>query len=960
MHLGTSTVPLTQFIGREREIVVVQEQLAATRLLTLVGAGGTGKTRLAAAVAARWAAERRQPVRWVELTPLQEPDLLAAFLLTAVDAEPGTMDPLPALIKHLRGTPQVLVMDNCEHIVEPTARLVDELLRSCPDLCVLATSREALGVGGERSWRVPGLSLPAEEDDPATVRESEAVRLFVDRAGSARASFRLTTANAGAVARICRRLDGLPLAIELAAARIASLTPEQLDERLHDVLRSAAPAARTGPDRHRTLRDAINWSYRLLDASERLLLRRLSAFAGDFALEEVEAVCEGESLDRSDVLEVLASLVNKSLVMMREEGASARYHLLEAIRQFAEEELTDSGELPIVCGRHARTFAALVEEAAPHLITAARPRWLSAVNREMDNLRLALACAEHHHRDAFVRLAGQLGWYWYSSGQWSEGRRWLERALAVPVTECDPADRAAVLLGAGVLASLQADVAAAVPWLEESAARFAATGDRRGEAYALAYLGVAHGQGGDEAAREPLERSLAWFRSSGDPYGLRLSLVVFSTFNLVRGAVEVARAQAEEATAVARDFGLDRELAIALQVHATALLATEDLQGAATVLRESLAALRRDPSTFWIARGLQLLGVVLCRQGDARRGVTLLGAAEVRRESLGASLLAHDRDRLAPVLAAARAALGHEEFELTWTGGRTRSTEENLDAAVTTPNAAAPRSADPASIATAAAEPTALRVRALGRVEVRRDGELISSSAWRFARPRELFLYLLAHPEGRSREQIGLTFWPEASTAQVRNSFHVAIHHVRKALGRADLITFDAGRYRIAWEVGVWFDARAFREVVHPIVRAQRSPRAKPLSDGELVGLGDALALYRGDLLAEEGAGDWHLEERESLRRLFLEGATLAGLRHLEAASFGDATSAFERALAVDGLHEPAHRGLMLALARAGDRVGALRQFERLSLALRRELDAEPDPETVELHAQLKGQRHPK
>ncbi|MFL5619275.1 MAG: BTAD domain-containing putative transcriptional regulator [Gemmatimonadaceae bacterium] len=948
--LAAVPASLSAFIGRDHAIAAILRLLDETRLLTLTGAGGSGKTRLASEVARRSATSYPDGVIWVELAPLQDAALLTETVLAAIGVEQGSRAALTVLLDVLRDRNALLVLDNCEHLVGAAAALVETLLLAAPGLRVLATSREPLGIGGEQAWLVPGLTLPGADAAPAAVADAESVQLFVDRARSASATFRITPANAPAIARIARRLDGLPLAIELAAARVRSLTPEQLAERLDDVFNLLTSGARTAVARHRTLRGAIDWSYRLLDARERLLLQRLSVFAGDVAIEQIEAVCSGDGLDQPDILDTVAALVDKSLVVVREADGMARYQLLETIRQFAHEKLTESGEATTLAARHARAYVALVDEAAPHFITRERPSWVARVQRELDNVRIALATTRERDPAVHVRLAGKLGWFWYSSGLWTEGRRWSEGAIA---SGGGSAERAAVLLGVGVIASLQADSQAAVAWLRESAAISGEIGDHSTESYALAYVGVAYAVSGDDA-QEPTERALAWFEGAGDLYGLRLAHVVLSTHFLLRGDLAAARRHAESGARIARAFGLDRELAIALQVYGLVVLTAGDLSQAGTLFREAIAALRQDPSTFWIARALELLGIVSCRLGDPRRGVLFLGAADACRASIGAAQFEHDRRRLDPVILDARETLGGEEFARTWTDGRTRALTESLATAVEplAPTVDVTESAS-ATISERVAAP-ALEVHALGSLVILRDGVRLSDAAWRYARPRELLLYLLTHPEGCTREQIGLVFWPDSSAAQVKNSFHVTLHHLRKALGAADLIAFDDDRYRVRWELDVRFDARELADVMRPAIRAVKGARAGADVAEPLGRIWRATESYRGDFLQDEDAGDWHLETRDHLRRLYADGLLLIG-EHLERAEdHAGAAEIYRRIIAVDELSEEAHRRLMQCLARSGDRAEALRQYERLAGMLRKDLEAEPEGETRALFDRLR------
>src|SRR5881296_2493179 len=356
---------LTSFIGRERETAAVQELLQSTRLLTLTGAGGSGKTRLALEVASRLGAGGRYPdgIAWVELAPLANPELVPHHVADALGVRrDGIRAAGDALLEALRDWKALLVLDNCEHLVEACARLAETLLRGCPRLSIMATSREPLGIGGERAWLVPALALPAVEAGKpvtrATAAASEAIRLFVERTQAVRPSFELRDDNVAAIAHICRRLDGLPLAIELAAARARVLDPQQIAARPDDVFGLLSAGSRTAAPRQRTLRGTIEWSHALLTEPERMLFRRLAIFAGGFTIEAAETVAVGGTIAAADVLDLLSGLVDKSLVSLETEALEARYRMLETMRQFAREQLEQAGEAAELGRRHALFFLA--------------------------------------------------------------------------------------------------------------------------------------------------------------------------------------------------------------------------------------------------------------------------------------------------------------------------------------------------------------------------------------------------------------------------------------------------------------------------------------------------------------------------------------------------------------------------------------------------------------------------
>ncbi|HEX5829987.1 MAG TPA: hypothetical protein VFY16_03330, partial [Gemmatimonadaceae bacterium] len=342
-------VHLTRFVGRDRELDDLARLLAATRLLTLTGTGGSGKTRLAGETARR-VAPAFSRIAWADLAPLPDPQLLPQQVAAALHVpERPEASPLALLVGVVGGERALLVLDNCEHLVDACAELANTLLRACPRLTILATSREALGVASETAWLVPPLAC------------AEAVQLFVDRAQAALPSFSPASDDDATIAEICRRLDGIPLAIELAAARVRVLSPEQIASRLDDAFRLLTAGSRTALPRHRTLRATMEWSFALLGAREQVLLRRLAVFAGGFSLDAAEAICAGGPLEADDILDGVAALVDKSLVTMEPGDGEARYRLLETVRQYGAERLTESGEREALEECHARHFLALIE-----------------------------------------------------------------------------------------------------------------------------------------------------------------------------------------------------------------------------------------------------------------------------------------------------------------------------------------------------------------------------------------------------------------------------------------------------------------------------------------------------------------------------------------------------------------------------------------------------------------------
>ena len=949
---------LTSFVGRERELATLRERLATTRLLTLTGAGGSGKTRLALEIAQRESDAFDGDLTWAELAPVATGSLVALTVLAALglSEQPGR-SATDTLIGALRDRRALLVLDNCEHVVDASAVLADALLRACPRLRILATSREALGVGGETAWLVPPLSLPATADPAA----SEAITLFVERARAVVPTFAVGPSNAELVARICRRLDGLPLALELAAARLRALSLERIVDRLDDRFRLLTTGNRAALPRQQTLRATIDWSYDLLSDRERLLLERLAVFAGSFPFEAAESVCAGSDVAKDDVLDLVAGLVEKSLVTLVDAEDEVRYRLLETVREYGLEALVRRGDAQEFRGRHARYYASVAADAEPHLVSSRRKEWTAHLQLDVDNLREALSWSAEADPLLHLRIAGALCWFWYSSGLWTEGRRWLDAALSLPAAKDPTRERASALFAAGALAALQGQPATARPWLDECAALARSFSDERLEAYALNYVAMTYGQEGDARCVTAANFALEWSRRTGDLYAHRLALLILGTYYARIGELERARALMERGVEVARAFGAERELGIALNCLGATLSEQGELTRAAEVLLESLEAFRVDPQYMLVARSLELLGGIARRSGAVEDAAVLLGAGDAIRRSIASTPFKVDGEWIARHVAEGRAAIGTARFDRAMATGAGMSFTQAIDFALsrpatspTSPTAPGPRFTGEYAIPSpaGAAAPSALRVRALGGLAIERDGAPLPDTAWSYAKPRELLLFLLCHPEGRTREQVGLAMWPDASAGQLRNNFHVTVHHLRRVLGGPQWVRLEQGRYRVAPDRPVDFDARTFESAAAGALRLAR--RGDPAIDE----LRAALALYGGEFLDGEPVGDWHLELRDRLQRLHADALLALGDALLRADAPADAEPVLERLVRAEPLNEAAHRALIVCRARRGDQAGALRQYQQLTRVLGTELGARPAAESAALYYRLRqGER---
>ena len=619
---------LSSFIGREHTQARVHTLLVSHRLVTLVGAGGVGKTRLALAVAEGILDGYPDGVWLVELAPLADPMLVpgAAAQALRLHEEPGR-PVLEALCGHCNGKRMLLVLDNCEHLLPACTALAGALLRAAPELRILATSREALGIAGERHYRVPSLSVPDPQHlpSPELAGSYEAVRLFVARAQERRDTFALSSTNARAVAEICARLDGIPLAIELAAARVSALGVEELASRLDDRFRLLTGGARDALPRQRTLRATLDWSYDLLTAQEQLVLDRLSVCAAGCTLAAAEVVCAGEGVEGVEVLDLLGALVGKSLVQAEErDGGEVRHGLLETVRQYGQQRLAASGRAGAVRDRHLAHFLALAEEAEPALKGADQATWLDRLEAEHDNLRAALGWAqEAGATEVGLRLAGALWRFWLMRGHFHEGRTWLEGALA-GAEGAAPNVRAEALQGAGVLAAEQGDYGRAAASFTGSLALRREMGDRRGSARTLSNLGiVAYEQGEYGRAAALHEEALALCRELGDKRGLALALGNLGLVVLEQGEYERAVALQEESLALDRELGDTHSIGVALCNLGWAVLEQGEYGRAAALFTESLALCRELGNTYGSATALSNLGLVALEQGEYGRATAL-------------------------------------------------------------------------------------------------------------------------------------------------------------------------------------------------------------------------------------------------------------------------------------------------------------------------------------------------
>lgn len=724
--------PLTTFVGRMHEAEQVRGLLAIHRLVTLTGSGGVGKTALALRVASDLLPTFADGAWFVDLGVVADEALVIQTIATTLGVRETSDRPLfQALSDHLaRGHP-LLVLDNCEHLTERAGQLAQDLLRAAPRLHILATGRQPLGIPGEAVWRVPPLTVPpgalqyalsADSPEPslaAALGQYESIQLFVARGQAVLPTFTLTDANARPIGLICRRLDGIPLAIELAAAHVRTLTPQQIALRLDDALDLLGrPTAAQSP-RHRTLEATITWSHDLLSQQERVLFRRLGVFVGSFTLEAAEAVCTGHGIAPQAVLVLLAGLQDKSVLESEVTPAEVRFRLHEVIRQYALGRLADVGETAHVRARHLDYYARLVAEAGPQLTAHTQAAWLDRLEAEHDNLRAALGHSQStdQYREVGLRTIGGLARFWATRGYFSEGRHWARTLLAVPMQDVATPGRlagltaaaylayyqgdyaeardlydqaltaaqtlgdkgavAAITRGQGTIAYAQGEYTAALNNYELSLATCRAIGDRWGEATARANLGLAAWQHGDPAkARDHLITCLDLRRELGDETGIAYVLNILGDIAWSEGKVVEAHSLNEESLVIRRRLGDKWGIAYSLDSLGLIARSQRDRPRARACFAECLALFDELGSQRATADTLDHLAGLLADEENPQIAAQLMAVATARRERLAAVLPPSERATYDEQLTRIRGQLGDEGFRAAWTLGRAASFDQ--------------------------------------------------------------------------------------------------------------------------------------------------------------------------------------------------------------------------------------------------------------------------------------------
>lgn len=715
LEAAPSNLPqqVTSFIGRERELAQVRELLGRARLLSLVGPGGIGKTRLSLQVGADLSDAFPDGIWFVEFAAIVDPALVPKVVAQVLGLQEDADTPVTqALCAHLASRRTLVILDNCEHLLHACAVLADALLRSAPDIRILASSREPLNIAGEQAYPMPALELPDAASSPEEAARSDAGRLFAERARSRQPMFTLTDRNVKAVAQICMRLDGIPLALELAAARVGVLPVETIAERLNDRFRLLTGGNRASLPRQQTLRALIDWSYDLLDERERTLFARLSVFAGGWTLAAAERIGADDKLAPELVLDLLAALAQKSLVAPGDGGA--RFRMLETIRDYARDRLQETNDQAAVRARHCECFVALAEEAEPHLEGGPeQPAWLARLELEHDNLRAALAKSLEDQGDveSGLRLCGALYRFWAHRGHAHEGREWCAAALARSAARPDTTSHLKALHASGTLAWRLGDIMAARSQLQEALELSRHLGDRLREGRILNNLGgVAIHQADNHAAQSFLEQAVAIHRAMGNRAMEARVLNNVAALAINRGRFAEADAPLERALASSRELGNCMEEATALShlgflaqergefgraqsLHEHALatarafgvrefeveeirhlgevaLAMGDRKTARERFRNALATATEIGNQHEIVQCLEAVTALLVETARHEQAAQLCGAADALRAIIATPRSRSVQEKHASTLARCREALGDEAARAAFADGR--------------------------------------------------------------------------------------------------------------------------------------------------------------------------------------------------------------------------------------------------------------------------------------------------
>ncbi|RYE41020.1 MAG: tetratricopeptide repeat protein [Hyphomicrobiales bacterium] len=626
---------LTSFVDRRAELAEAKNMLATSRIVTLTGIGGVGKTRLAVRVATKMKRDFPDGVFLVELGELRDQSLLVSVVAGAVGLRDGSgRPPLDVLVKFLAGRDVLLLLDNCEQVVDAVAKVVEALLRACPRLRILATSREPINIGGEAVLPVPPLAVPDLEETPGAIHRNDAVTLFVERGAAAVPGFELTEDTKVTIARICQRLEGLPLPIELAAARLRAMSSEQILQRLSDRYALLTRGSRDAPSRQQTLRMCIDWSHDLCAPQEQRVWALLSVFAGSFELEAAEEVCRNRQ-GTEDLLDTVSSLVDKSILTREDSGATVRFRMLETVRDYGREKAQETGDYLELLQRHRDWYERLALESEADWISSRQLDWITKIGRDLPNLRQALEFCLSDDVEGGLRIAGALLPFWHSQGLFSEGRRWLDRLLTSAPGQVTP-DRSKALYAGSLMAGLQGDLPAVAALVDEGIALTAQTSDPIAHAhidFAAGYLALFGGKMSDACLH--FEKAVQVYETRGAlPFQVSARGSLGLTYALLNDAEQAIECY-ERVLALTEDRGESLYRAYTLWALAIAVWRQGDRVRADRLLGQALEESRRINDRLSVSVCLQALAWIAAEEEKPQRAALLMGAAEELSRSVG-------------------------------------------------------------------------------------------------------------------------------------------------------------------------------------------------------------------------------------------------------------------------------------------------------------------------------------
>jgi non-specific serine/threonine protein kinase len=975
--------------------------LSQYRLVTLTGPGGCGKTSLALRLASIVGAAFADGVWVVELAQLSDPDQIPEAVYNALRAGPAERDRIGSLsaqeqvVSALRQRSVLLLLDNCEHLISACADLVEALLQSCPRVRILATSREALKCQGEAEWLIPPLDLPPRAllrfpapSAIARIQSYAAVELFIERAHAAAATIDLTGANAALVARICYRLDGLPLAIELAARYVKVLSLHEIEDGIAHSVGFLTSAHRTAPARHQTMSATIDWSYRLISHAEQRAFRQLSALAGEFGTQLAAAVCD---VPHERMFDLLLGLVDASLVQVVRQEDKVRYRLLETVKQYGTTQLVSAGEHAATCERYAQWAENFVAVAGSRPECDNPRLLLDSFGLEYEHIRAALCWMQSQGRvTQALRLAVQLLPFWRQRGAITEGRRWLEALLtqrnstdtspilaaafnglgvlamwqgdlehahgchetALEILHCGQRDTfvrtmtAMTLFRLGFLADKYGDDAVATQYLEQSLSLYREIADTAGEHMVRSRLGLVYSHRGDyKRARAYLEESLTFYRAQRAHGSVASILLNLGIISLERGWLRRATSLLEESLQLNELVGDRFASLFSLTYLGITLLQSDEVACAEQRLRQALDLANWDGSPEILVRMLDSMAMVAARRSDFARAALLWGGAAAARSTHHVTYRRAEKRRYDRALLSAQLSAKPHEFHSAWQEGASLSLEATLVRASKPLHQSVQIECQnhPGEIVASRDPKLNLRIKAFGSVQFWRGERELVIADFVYTKAQELLLYLLSSPP-RTREQICLALWPDADQAHAHMSFRVVLYHLRRALGSRDWVIRSHNLYSFnrSRRDDYLYDVETFEANVK---EAERLKDLHPKRASLL--MYEAISMHEGEFAESLGAKEWITPVQDALRQRYHHTLLNLASLYLEQGRTRLALKTFQQLIMRDKYAEEAHRGVIKCYVKLHDVGRAAEHYRNLHKLLRTELGVLPAPQTL-------------